>query len=85
VTASAQWNTPSPLVPERFTVEIFEETVSFGPVRLPITARNEIGGETFGIIAADGNVTVVMERERTSWRWQLAGTVGQAFGYMTKR
>jgi hypothetical protein len=84
-TGGAEWNTRPPAVPERFTVEIFEQVVAFGPLRLPVTSRNSIGRDVVGIIAADEDVTVVLERLQLSdtWRWQLSGEPGQAFGYMT--
>ena len=83
---SAEWKTQPPAVPERFTVEIFESTVTFGPLRLGVTSRNSIGNDVVGIVAADENVIVVMERVQVSdtWRWRLSGKPGQAFGYMTE-
>lgn len=67
-------------------MEIFEQTVTFGPLRLPVTSRNSIGKDVVGVMAADDDVTIVLERVRVSdsWRWTLAGKPGQAFGYMVE-
>jgi hypothetical protein len=82
VTVSAQWKT-SPAVPDNFRVEVFEQTVSFGALRLPITSRNLVGNEVVGIMAGDENITIAMEKGQGSWRWSLAGAPGFAVGYMT--
>lgn len=81
VTAQAYWF-GKPAVPERFTVEVFAESVQFGPTRFPIAIRTDAGM----ILALPGEATISLTKAgQSSWTWSLNGLAGQASGTMTTK
>lgn len=69
-----------PAVPDKFSVEMFTDSVQFGPLRLPIVMD---AGDQVMLRTAEATVSLRKVSPQT-WQWTLNGLAGQAYGTLER-